>query len=117
MGSDAGQTTVDAAAVAEASLRQLVDFLETLLTKQLERLRRYDLDGAIVLAEEAGKVSAALVRNKVLERPAFAEKRRRIMDLYRQLDLVIASERAEVAEKLMAIRKGIRALGAYGSNG
>ncbi len=117
MSADAEHGAVDVEALAAASLGQLVEYLELLLTRQLERLRRYDLDGAIVLAEEADKVGAVLARNRVLDDPAFAEPRRRIQQLYRELDLVLASERAQVADKLQAIRKGIRTLSAYADNG
>ena len=116
MDRDVGQGTVDVEALTTASLQQMVEYLETLLTRQLERLRRYDLDGAIVLAEEANKVGAALAHNKVLDDPAYAQQRRRIQQLYHDLDLIIASEQAQVADKLKAIRKGIRALGAYAAN-
>lgn len=108
--------TVDNKSLAENSFRQMVDYLENILTRQLERLRNYDLDGALALAEEANDLAASIGREKILERPDYADERWRIKKLYKDLSLIVASERQEVAEKLQQIRKGIKALGVYGDN-
>ena len=108
--------TVDNKSLAENSFRQMVDYLENILTRQLERLRNYDLDGALALAEEANDLAASIGREKILERPDYADERWRIKKLYKDLSLIVASERQEVAEKLQQIRKCIKALGVYGDN-
>jgi len=108
--------TVDSGKLAENSYRQMVDYLENILMRQLERVRRYDLDGAMVLATEANDLAASIGREKILERPGYADERRRIKKLYKDLCLIIASERQEVGTKLKQIRKGIKALGVYGDN-
>ena len=121
--------TVDNKSLAENSFRQMVDYLENILTRQLERLRNYDLDGALALAEEANDLAASIGREKILERPDYADERWRIKKLYKDLSLIvaserlykdlcliIASEREEVSQKLKQIRKGIKALGVYGDN-
>ena len=108
--------TVDNKSLAENSFKQMVDYLENILTRQLERLRNYDLDGALALAEEANDLAASIGREKILERPDYADERWRIKKLYKDLSLIVASERQEVAEKLQQIRKGIKALGVYGDN-
>ena len=79
-------------------------------------MRRYDLDGAMALATEANDLAASIGREKILERPDYADERWRIKKLYKDLSLIVASERQEVAEKLQQIRKGIKALGVYGDN-
>jgi len=96
--------------------RQMVAYIQNLLTRQIERLRNYDIDGAVVLAEESSRVANTLAADRVLERPEFAQDRQRIQRLYQEVSLIIATERAEVAEKLRAIRRGIRTLGMYGKN-
>jgi hypothetical protein len=98
----------------EESCRQMVDFLEELLTRQIERLRRYDLDGAMELAEEATGLANAISQQELLKRPEYADERFRIERLYKDLELIIASERQEVGDKLKQIRQCIRTLGAYG---
>jgi len=108
--------TVDNKSLAENSFKQMVAYLENILTRQLARVRNYDLDGAIALAAEANDLAASIGREKILERPDYADEHRRIKKLYKDLCLIIASERQEVGEKLKQIRKGIKALGVYGDN-
>ncbi len=105
--------TADADALAHDGYRQMVDYLENILTRQLERVRNYDLDNAMLLAEEANNLAVALAQAKTLDTPEFADERWRITKLYKDIGLIIAAERQEVSEKLGAIRKGIRTLGLY----
>ncbi|MHC5059877.1 MAG: hypothetical protein ACYTFK_02165 [Planctomycetota bacterium] len=107
---------VDNKTLAENSFKQMVDYLENILTRQLERVRNYDLDGAMSLAEEANDLAATVGREKILERPDYADERWRIKKLYKDICLILASERHEVSEKLQQIRKGLKALGVYGEN-
>ena len=109
-------TKMDNAAVAESSLKQMADYLENILVRQLERLRKYDLDGAVVLAEEANEIADVLGRDGMLKRPEHREQRQRMERLYKDISLIIASEREEVSDKLKVIRKGIKTLGVYGDN-
>ncbi|MBE0534072.1 MAG: hypothetical protein IH624_00275 [Phycisphaerae bacterium] len=91
----------------------MADYLENILMRHLERLRNYDLDGAMVLAEEANPLALAVAEAGALDAPSCAEQRGRIRKLYSEISLVIAAERQEVSEKLKTIRKGIKTLGAY----
>ncbi len=99
--------------VSDDSYGQMVGYLENILMRHLERLRNYDLDGAMLLAEEANDLALKIGEAKVLERPEFTEDKNRILSLYNEIGLIIASERDEVAGKLKSIRKGIKTLGAY----
>ncbi|HDS84038.1 MAG TPA: hypothetical protein ENN97_02430 [Phycisphaerales bacterium] len=87
--------------------------LEDLLNRQIDRLRRYDLDAAMACAEQAEPIAAELMRSGFLDRPENAELKSRIQSLYRELMLVIASERQEVSDKLAQIRNGIKAFERY----
>ena len=107
---------VDSEALVQNSYRQMVEYLENILTRQVERLRRYDLDGAMELAEEVNQLAATIGGEKILEQPEFDGDRNRIKNLYKDLCLIIASERQEVKGKLRQIRQGIKALGVYGDN-
>lgn len=109
-------TSMDNSAIAENSLKQMADYLENILIRQLEKLRKYDLDGAVVLAEEANEIAATLGREGMLKRPEHSDQRRKIEKLYKDIGLIIASEREEVSDKLKVIRKGIKTLGVYGGN-
>ena len=106
----------NAEAIGESSLQQMGDYLENILTRQLEKVRNYDLDGAIELAEEANELAATIGREGWLNRPEHSEQHDRVQKLYRDISLIIAVERGEVADKLKVIRKGIKTLGIYGKN-
>ena len=99
---------------AESQDMQRVLYLEDLLQRQVARLRKYDLDGAMAIAEETQPLAEGLAADKVLNRPEMSEARQRIHGLYHEVCMVIASERNEVADKLKQIREGLRALSAYG---
>jgi len=99
--------------LAEDGHRRTVEYLENILVRHLERLRRYDLDGAMALAEEANSLAADIGGAGLLEKAEFAEERKRIRRLYTEIGLIIAAERQEVSEKLKAIRKGLKTLGVY----
>lgn len=100
--------------LTETGYRQMVNYLEDLLSRQIERIRRYDLDSALELGEEAHQVAFALTEAGVLDRPDYTDEKFRISRIYKDLELIIETERAEVGEKLKQIRQGIRALGVYG---
>lgn len=92
---------------------QMIAYLGDLLERQLEKLRKYDLDGAVQLAEESKKVSGQVAGLGLLDRPQYSREKQRIQGLYQDLCLVIASERQEVGDKLKQIREGIRVLASY----
>jgi hypothetical protein len=108
---------VGASSSVESDGREMVDYLEYLLNRQVEKLRNYDLDKAIVLAEEAAGIAENLGQSHILDQPEFYDQRGRIQRLYRQINLTVASERQEVGEKLKTIRHCLKALGAYSASG
>ena len=101
---------------SEASCHQMVDYLENILNRQVERLRNYDLDGAMDIAEEANDIASAIGKAGLLDQPEYADQRWRIEKLYKNIGLTISAERDEVQDKLKQIRKGIKTLGLYGKN-
>ena len=88
-------------------------YLEELLSRQIDRLKQYDLDAAMGYAEESEPIAAELTRTGFLEQPGNAAARARVQSLYRELTLVIASQRQEVSDKLDQIRSGLKTLGTY----
>ena len=100
--------------LTDESARQMSDYLEELMSRQIQKLQQYDLEGAMKIAEESQPLSERLIGKAVLSRPGFEEQRQRIQGLYRELCLTIASQRQEVAGKLGQNRAGLRTLGAYG---
>lgn len=92
---------------------QMAAYLEDLLFRQIQRLKQYDLEASIKLAEESQSIADTLTAAQVLERPGFESRRDRIQALYQELCLVIASQRQEVSDKLGQIRTGLKTLGKY----
>lgn len=88
-------------------------YLEELLSRQIDRLKQYDLDAAMCYAEESEPIAAELTHTGFLEQPGNAAARARVRSLYRELTLVIASQRQEVSDKLDQIRNGLKTLGTY----
>jgi len=93
--------------------RQMTAYLEDLMSRQIQKLRQYDLENAMRIAEESQPLSERILQTSVLSRPGFEEQRDRIQGLYKELCLTIASQRQEVQDKLGQIRTGLRTLGTY----
>lgn len=102
----------DAAVINDNAL-QMTAYLEELLTRQIERIRTYDLDGAMKLADESQRLATTVTRQRILAKPEFVDQKNRIQGLYKELCLVIASQRQEVQDKLSQIRLGLKTLGKY----
>lgn len=93
--------------------KAMVDYLEHLLTRQTDRLRSYDIDGACAVADEATPLAEQISQNQILNQPQFAEQRRRLQQQYKDICLIIADQRQEVADKMKQIRDGLRVLEGY----
>jgi hypothetical protein len=99
--------------LADEDARQMVDYLEELMNRQIQKLRQYELEAAMKTAEESQPISERIIQASVLSRPGFEEQRDRIQKLYQELCLTIASQRQEVQDKLGQIRTGLRTLSKY----
>ena len=99
--------------LTDEDARQMTAYLEDLMSRQIQKLQQYDLDAAMRIAEESQSLSEKIMQASVLSRPGFEEQRDRIQGLYKELCLVIASQRQEVSNKLGQIRTGLRTLGTY----
>lgn len=91
----------------------MVDYLEHLLMRQTDRLRAYDIDGACAVADQTKPLAEELTKRRILSQPQFVEQRKRLQQQYREICLIIADQRREVADKLHQIRQGLRVLGSY----
>ncbi len=100
-------------ALTDENAQQMTAYLEDLMSRQIQKLQQYDLDAAMKIAEESQSLSEKIMQASVLSRPGFEEQRDRIQGLYKELCLVIASQRQEVSNKLGQIRTGLRTLGTY----
>lgn len=106
-------TKTDTSALAEDDDRRMVEHLQDILMQHLEKLRDYDLDGAMPLAEEANHLALKMGNMGLLDKAEFTDERTRIDKLYTEIGLVIAKERQEVSEKLKEIHDGLETLGRH----
>jgi type III secretory pathway lipoprotein EscJ len=107
------QENTNIAEMTDENAHEMTAYLENLLSRQIARLKQYDIDAAMQLAVESEQISEEISRAAVLDRPGFADRRDRVKSLYQELCLVIASQRQEVMEKREQIRTGMRTLGTY----
>jgi hypothetical protein len=107
------QNNTMAKGMTDETAQQMTAYLEDLMNRQIQKLRQYDLEAAMKIAEESQSLSEKILQTSVLSRPGFEEQRDRIQGLYRELCLTIASQRQEVSDKLGQIRTGLRTLGTY----
>ena len=92
---------------------QTIDYLQDVIARQIEKVKSYDIDGAMKLGEEANSLAENINRQKLFDMPQFSNKRKEVDALYSNLGLVINSQRSEIAEKLRQIGKAKKTLGAY----
>ena len=98
---------------AATDYKAMVDYLEHLLTRQTDRLRTYDIDGACAVADETTPLAEEISQKRILSQPEFAEQRLRLQKQYKEICLIIADQRQEVADKMKQIRDGLRVLSGY----
>ncbi len=113
---EALNTQTETDTLDENSDRRMVERLESTLTEHLEKLRDYDIEGAMPLAEEASRLSLEIGAAGLFDRAEFDDECKRIDDLYAEIGLVITGKRQEVSDKLEEIREGLDTLGASADN-
>ena len=95
----------------------LLDDLQSLLEKQIERARRSDLRRVEALAEQADSIVARIVKTKAFERPEFDGRREHLTRLYKKLELILATGKETVGKQLRQVGSGRRTLHAYRNSG
>lgn len=96
--------------------RQLLSDLQHLLEKQIELAHQGDISAVEMLGKQAGDLAKKIAQTKILEQVAFKDNRERLQSLYADLCLVLAAEKANIAEKLTHVRKGKKTIEAYHSS-
>jgi len=103
-------TTDEPAIVQHRRDDRLVGLLENVLTSQIGMLRKYDIDGALVLAEEAEGITQTLGQQGTLDKPKYSDARERIDKLYKNIGQIIVGKKQEVYKALEDIREGVKQL-------
>ncbi len=113
---ETSNTQTETDTLDENSDRRMVEQLENTLTEHLEKLREYDIEGAMPLAEEASRLSQDVANAGLFDGAEFDDEHKRIDELYAEIGLVITGKRQEVSDKLDEIREGIETLSATADN-
>jgi hypothetical protein len=94
----------------------LVGELEKLLGRQIELARRGSFSGMEQLAGKCEGLVARITAAGLLEKPEHKAEKERLEKLYRNLQLLLSTQKADVAGQLKSIDKGKRTLSVYRGN-
>ena len=100
----------------ETDNTQLLTELESNLNKQLEFARRGNLAS---VEEAAGQCQTLVEKIKsagLMEKPQYQSQRENIEMLYKELLLLLSSQKEAVTEQLKSISRGKKTLATYRSN-
>jgi hypothetical protein len=95
---------------------RLLGELERLLEKQIELGRRGGLAGLEQLAGLCEPLVAKITAAGLLEKSEHKDQRERLAKLYRDLQLLLSTQKDAAAEQLKSIRKGKKTLAIYRGN-
>jgi len=91
----------------------LVGELEKLLARQLELARRGSFAGLEPLAGKGEELAAKITAAGLLEKPENKAGKERLEKLYRDLQLLLSTQKADESERLKSIRNGKKTLAVY----
>ncbi len=100
----------------ETDNTQLLTELETNLNKQLEFVRRGNLESVEKLADNCRLLVEKISSAGLMEKPQYQSQRQHIEKLYQNLLLLLSSQKDAVAEQLKSISRGRQTLSAYRGN-
>jgi len=103
----------DSVGTAGAGQEQLLDELQSLLKRQIELVRKSDFRACEILAEKAGSVVEQLKGAKVPEKGEFRTQFERTAKLYREVILIVATEKDRLGRQLQQVSRGRKTLRAY----
>jgi hypothetical protein len=86
------------------------------LEKQINLARQGNISSLLHLSKKTNALVEKIVQKGVFALPGFKNQRDHLHKLYEELCLVIATQKADVTEKLSHVRKGKRLIGSYRSN-
>jgi small-conductance mechanosensitive channel len=95
---------------------RLLGELGNLLEKQIELARRGSLTGLEQLANQCEPLVTRITAAGLLEKSEHKDQRKRLVKLYRDLQLLLSAQKNVAAEQLKLIRKGKKTLAVYRGN-
>lgn len=95
---------------------RITEELEKLLKRQIELARRGSFAGLEQLAGKCEGLVAKITAGELLKKPEHKAEKERLVKLYRDLQLLLSTQKADVAGQLKSIDKGKRTLSVYRGN-
>jgi len=95
------------------SPESLLSTLQQVLQEQIEQIPKGDLDGVEALSDQAGELLTALQENHASEPNMTQEHYEPVIQLYQQLELMIAAERESVRTQLRKVSDGKKTIHTY----
>jgi len=95
------------------SQEHLLSTLQQVLQEQIERIKKGDLGGVEALSDQAGELLTALQESHTSEPNMPQECYEPVIQLYQQLELMIAAERESVRMQLRKVSDGKKTIHTY----
>ena len=92
---------------------RLLEELAGVLEKQIELVRHDDISGMDELVGHSERLATKITAAGLLDRPQYDECRERLAGLYRELQLMLSTQKDAVAGQLKSINKGKKTLAIY----
>ena len=92
---------------------RLLKELAGVLEKQIEFVRHDDISGVDELVGHSERLATKITAAGLLDRPQYDEWRERMAGLYRELQLMLSTQKDAVAGQLKSINKGKKTLAIY----
>ncbi len=102
--------------MSEDEGQQLLKGLERLLARQIELARRGSFTELPRLADESEAIVAEIKKAGLLEKPQNQPQRQHLNKLYKDLQLMLSTEKDAAVEQLKLINRGRKTLDTYREN-
>ena len=94
----------------------LLNELQSLLEKQINLGRQGNVDGLVHLSKKTEALVEKSVQTGVCALPEFVNRRDELEKLYKELYLIVTTQKAETHDKLSQVRRGKKTIETYRKN-
>ena len=94
----------------------LLDELQNLLEKQIKLAHQGNISGLVQLSKKTETLVEKIVKTGACASPEFVDRRDKLEKLYKELYLIVTTQKVETHDKLSQVRKGKRLIRSYRSN-
>jgi len=99
-----------------SQLSSAIEKLKSLLAEQIKLARQGNISKLEVLSSQASLLVEKIVPSGLTERAEFKTDREQLQQLYKELSLVLTSQKVETTEELGRVRRGRKTIETYRTN-